>query len=254
MQHAERHAADLHRVALGEEARRRHRARRDAVIGALFLEAQQHRAVGLVRPFDRHAELLGELGRAARMVDMAMSDTIFSTFTPFLAIASRMSGRSPPGSTTAPAIVASFQTRLQFCWNGVTGMTLILRGMRCFSMVQDQAQMEALRAKVNRRRGPTSQEEPIVRPLPTRRDARRPSPPCWRSENRSAPPSAARSWRRAHAALPAAPVDPGGGQAEAVGLGVVVEQALRGVQDVAGLDAALAELRQHIGEIAGFGL
>ena len=44
------------------------------------------------------------------------------------AIAARILGRSPPGSTTAPTLVSSDQIRVQFCWKGVTG-TIPARGV-----------------------------------------------------------------------------------------------------------------------------
>ena len=34
---------------------------------------------------------------------------------------------SPPGSTTAPRLLASSNTIAQFCWNGVTGTMAALR-------------------------------------------------------------------------------------------------------------------------------
>ena len=45
----------------------------------------------------------------------------FSIVTPALAAAASILGRSPPGSMTAARIVAVHQSRVQFCWIGVTG-------------------------------------------------------------------------------------------------------------------------------------
>ena len=44
-----------------------------------------------------------------------------------------MRSTSPPGSTTAPRLLASSKTIEQFCWNGVTGTIAALRpGMAGF--------------------------------------------------------------------------------------------------------------------------
>ncbi len=46
------------------------------------------------------------------------------------------------------------------------------------------------------------------------------------------------------------PIDPGGGEACGVGGHVIVEQALRGVQDILPLDAEFRDVLQQIGEVA----
>src|SRR5215510_8947984 len=50
-----------------------------------------------------------------------------------------MRSRSPPGSTTAPAFVASSHNSVQFCWNGVTGTMAALSGMCEMGLVVDAA-------------------------------------------------------------------------------------------------------------------
>src|SRR3954468_18316374 len=53
---------------------------------------------------------------------------IFSGLTLSLSIASRIRGRSPPGSTIAARLVLVHSTIEQFCANGVTGTMVTLSG------------------------------------------------------------------------------------------------------------------------------
>src|SRR3954464_6452907 len=53
---------------------------------------------------------------------------IFSGITLSFSIASRMRGRSPPGSTIAARLVLVHSTIEQFCANGVTGTMVTLSG------------------------------------------------------------------------------------------------------------------------------
>ena len=74
MVHVEAERADRHGVAVHQPAVRFEHLAADAVIAAVILQPRDPEAVRLVRPFDRHAELVAEdLGRAA-MVDMAVGE------------------------------------------------------------------------------------------------------------------------------------------------------------------------------------
>ena len=68
----EREIADADLVAIDEPSGRFEGAADDAVSGAVLGEAVDPVTVGLVRAFDRNAELLGQQPSAAAMVDMAV--------------------------------------------------------------------------------------------------------------------------------------------------------------------------------------
>ena len=72
MQHVEGEVADAHRVALVEPAVGRHGTGLEAVGLSLFGEPLQAGIVRLVRSLDRHAELVPQLRRSARVIDMAV--------------------------------------------------------------------------------------------------------------------------------------------------------------------------------------
>lgn len=77
-----------------------------------------------MRALDLDAKRIAEFGGTARVVDMAVGKEDLSIFAPLLAMASRMRGTSPPGSTMAPVMLSWSNTSEQFCWNGVTGMIM----------------------------------------------------------------------------------------------------------------------------------
>src|SRR3954451_5826041 len=70
--HVEGEVADAHMVAIVEPARRLERPAGNAVLHPILLQSVDPEVVFLVRPFDRHAELLGENSRTAAMIDMAV--------------------------------------------------------------------------------------------------------------------------------------------------------------------------------------
>src|SRR4051794_558559 len=72
MTNVEGQFADRDLVAVVEPARWLERATGDTVLGAVLGKAVNPVTIGLVRPFDLHAEFLGENSGAAAMVDMAM--------------------------------------------------------------------------------------------------------------------------------------------------------------------------------------
>ena len=64
--------ADRHRVAVDQVAVRLERLAVDSVALAILLQPGDPEQVVFVRPFDRHAQLLGEDAGLAAMVDMAV--------------------------------------------------------------------------------------------------------------------------------------------------------------------------------------
>src|SRR5947208_11697788 len=70
----EREVADRHLIAVREPLRRLERAPGDAVFGTFDAQLLDPESVLFVRPFDRHAELLGENASTAAMVDMAVGE------------------------------------------------------------------------------------------------------------------------------------------------------------------------------------
>ena len=73
MQHIERQIADAHRLAFDQPARRRDVAHvGDAEARALLLEIREQERIALVRPLDRNRQRFGKIGRAARVIDVAM--------------------------------------------------------------------------------------------------------------------------------------------------------------------------------------
>jgi hypothetical protein len=79
-------------------------------------------AVALFRPFDGHAQILGQHARQSAMVHMAVGDEQLFDRHPSRAASAFSLGRSPPGSTSAPRMVLVHHTSEQFCWNAVTGI------------------------------------------------------------------------------------------------------------------------------------
>jgi hypothetical protein len=73
--HGERHLADLHRVAVGQPARRRKRlGRRHAEHPRLLCQPVDPVLVVRVRPDDRHAEAARQLAGAAGVVDVRVRE------------------------------------------------------------------------------------------------------------------------------------------------------------------------------------
>ncbi len=75
--HRQRRFADRHRVAFDQPAIGFERHAAQAPAPAVLRQPRDPEAVGLVRAFDRHAQLVGKRLRLAAMVDMAMGQQDF---------------------------------------------------------------------------------------------------------------------------------------------------------------------------------
>ena len=121
--HRQRALPDLHRIAVVQPARRREGlGRREAEHLRLLAQAVDPELVGRVWSDDGQLQLARQRAGAAGMVDVGVGEQDLLERHAQRRAASRMRGRSPPGSMTAPSMVWSHQTMEQFCWNGVTGM------------------------------------------------------------------------------------------------------------------------------------
>ena len=101
--HIQRLVAHLHRVAVVQPACRREVLRgRKAEHRALLRQPVNPELIARVRPHDGRLQALGQLARAARMVDMGVREQIWPSVSPRRSTSPSSTSRSPPGQSRRP--------------------------------------------------------------------------------------------------------------------------------------------------------